>query len=47
MLCNYLGEESFQKGLRAYLKKFQYSNAVTNDLWDSLSEASGQVDLLD
>ncbi|VDD94199.1 unnamed protein product [Enterobius vermicularis] len=42
MLCNYLGEESFQKGLRAYLKKFQYSNAVTNDLWDSLSEASGQ-----
>lgn len=42
MLCNYLGEETFQSGLRKYLKKFQYSNAVTNDLWDALSEASGQ-----
>ncbi|MCP9257385.1 Aminopeptidase [Dirofilaria immitis] len=42
MLCNYLGEEIFQKGLRIYLKRFQYSNAVTNDLWDALSEASGQ-----
>ena len=43
MLGNYLGEETFQSGLRMYLKKFQYSNAVTNDLWDSLSKASGQV----
>ncbi|VDK73005.1 unnamed protein product [Onchocerca ochengi] len=42
MLCNYLGEETFQKGLRIYLKRFQYSNAVTDDLWDALSEASGQ-----
>ncbi|VDK49860.1 unnamed protein product, partial [Gongylonema pulchrum] len=43
MLCNYLGEETFQKGLQIYLKKFQYSNAVTADLWDALGEASGQV----
>uniref|UniRef100_A0A1I7VNP8 Aminopeptidase n=3 Tax=Loa loa TaxID=7209 RepID=A0A1I7VNP8_LOALO len=42
MLCNYLGEEIFQKGLRIYLTRFQYSNAVTTDLWNALSEASGQ-----
>ena len=43
MLCYYLGEETFQKGLRIYLNRFQYNNAVTVDLWDALSEASGQV----
>ncbi|VIO88592.1 Peptidase family M1 containing protein [Brugia malayi] len=42
MLCNYLGEETFQKALRIYLKRFQYNNAVTADLWKALSEASGQ-----
>ncbi|CAI4226209.1 unnamed protein product [Auanema sp. JU1783] len=42
MLCYYLGEKTFQKGLRLYLKKYQYGNAVTVDLWDCLSEASGQ-----
>lgn len=42
MLCYYLSEPVFQKGLRLYLKKFQYSNAVTQDLWTALSEASGQ-----
>ncbi|CAG9540352.1 unnamed protein product, partial [Cercopithifilaria johnstoni] len=42
MLCNYLGEETFQKGLWIYLKRFQYSNAVTVDLWNALSEASSQ-----
>lgn len=42
MLCYYLSEPVFQKGLRIYLKRFQYSNAVTQDLWTALSEASGQ-----
>ncbi|KAI1732802.1 peptidase family m1 domain-containing protein [Ditylenchus destructor] len=42
MLCNYLGMPTFQKGLRNYLKKFQYSNAETIDLWNALSEVSGQ-----
>ncbi|CAJ0921272.1 unnamed protein product, partial [Mesorhabditis belari] len=45
MLCFYLGEESFQKGLRIYLQRFQFSNAETNDLWKCLSEASG-VDVM-
>ena len=43
MLCNYLGEATFQKGMRAYLQRFQYSNAVTTDLWKAFSEASGEV----
>uniref|UniRef100_A0A0K0DBG3 Aminopeptidase n=1 Tax=Angiostrongylus cantonensis TaxID=6313 RepID=A0A0K0DBG3_ANGCA len=42
MLFHYLGEPTFQAGLRLYLKKFQYDNAVTLDLWDALHEASGQ-----
>ncbi|KJH43794.1 peptidase family M1 [Dictyocaulus viviparus] len=42
MLFNYLGESTFQAGLRLYLKKFEYDNAITLDLWDALSEASGQ-----
>jgi hypothetical protein len=43
MLFNYLGEPTFQKGLRIYLDKHKYSNAETKDLWQSLSEASGIV----
>lgn len=42
MLVTYLGEKSFQTGLRAYLKKHQYKNARTEDLWTALSEASGK-----
>uniref|UniRef100_A0A914CYE7 Puromycin-sensitive aminopeptidase n=1 Tax=Acrobeloides nanus TaxID=290746 RepID=A0A914CYE7_9BILA len=42
MLCYYLSEPVFQDGLRRYLKKFQYNNAETIDLWNALSEASGQ-----
>uniref|UniRef100_A0A914C199 Aminopeptidase n=1 Tax=Acrobeloides nanus TaxID=290746 RepID=A0A914C199_9BILA len=40
MLCNFLGEPTFQKALRNYLKKYQYSNAETKDLWDALSAVS-------
>jgi len=42
MLVNYLGEESFKTGLQNYLRKFQYSNAKTDDLWNSLTAASGK-----
>lgn len=42
MISKYLGEDAFQKGLQTYLKKFSYSNAVTSDLWDHLSLASGK-----
>lgn len=42
MLVAYLGEETFKKGMQCYLKKHQYGNAQTQDLWNSLSEASGK-----
>ncbi|KAI5056620.1 hypothetical protein GOP47_0028438 [Adiantum capillus-veneris] len=42
MLQTYLGAEVFQKGLMAYIKKYAYKNARTEDLWLSLSEASGE-----
>ncbi len=42
MLHQYMGEEDFKKGLRAYLKKFAYTNATTSDLWTSLEDASGK-----
>lgn len=40
MLDNFLGNETFVKGLNGYLNKFSYSNAKTADLWASLSNAS-------
>uniref|UniRef100_A0A914GSD8 Aminopeptidase n=1 Tax=Globodera rostochiensis TaxID=31243 RepID=A0A914GSD8_GLORO len=40
MLFTHLGELTFQKALRIYLKRHQYGNADTEDLWQSLSEAS-------
>jgi puromycin-sensitive aminopeptidase len=42
MLEQYLGEEVFRDGIRAYLKKHSYANTVTTDLWDALEENSGQ-----
>jgi aminopeptidase 2 len=41
MLSSWMGEDVFLKGIRSYLKKHQYSNAKTIDLWESLSEACG------
>jgi aminopeptidase N len=42
MLSSHLGTDTFLLGVSNYLKKHQYSNATTNDLWSALSEASGQ-----
>lgn len=42
MLHAYLGSDGFRDGLRIYLKRHQYQNAVTDDLWAALSEASGK-----
>lgn len=41
MLATYLGEAKFQKGLQIYLKRHQYANATTQDLWQALAESSG------
>jgi len=40
MLSNRIGEAAFRKGLTIYLKRFQYKNAVTEDLWNALSEVA-------
>jgi puromycin-sensitive aminopeptidase len=42
MLEQFLGAEVFRKGISAYLKKHQYNNTETGDLWDALETASGQ-----
>ncbi|XP_067928547.1 puromycin-sensitive aminopeptidase-like [Watersipora subatra] len=42
MLHSWIGDEAFRKGLNQYLSKFAYKNAFTEDLWDSLAEASGK-----
>jgi len=42
MLHDWIGAESFKKGLHKYLTKFSYKNAFTEDLWEALGEASGK-----
>lgn len=42
MLEEFLGAETFRRGLHAYLSAHQYANARTEDLWAALEEASGQ-----
>ncbi|HJT10498.1 MAG TPA: M1 family metallopeptidase [Candidatus Nitrosotalea sp.] len=40
MLEDFIGQETFRNGLHSYLKKHEYSNATTEDLWNSLGTAS-------
>jgi puromycin-sensitive aminopeptidase len=42
MLEQYLGAEEFRKGVSLYLRKHEYGNAETTDLWDAIEESSGQ-----
>jgi puromycin-sensitive aminopeptidase len=42
MLEQYLGGEGFRKGISLYLKKHQYANTETGDLWDALQEATSE-----
>lgn len=44
MLKDFLSEEKFQKGIIHYLKKFKYTNAKNNDLWNSLSNSCSDGD---
>ncbi|KAG8910494.1 Aminopeptidase 2 mitochondrial, partial [Tulasnella sp. 408] len=41
MLSNYVGEETFLRGVSIYLSKHLYGNSVTRDLWKGIGEASG------
>ena len=40
MLEQFLRPEVFRDGIRRYLKKHQFANTETSDLWDALEEAS-------
>ncbi len=42
MAAKFCGERGFTDGVRQYVKKFQYQNTVTKDLWDCLASASGK-----
>jgi len=42
MLEDYLGEDAFRAGVRAYMKKYALGNTVTDDLWVELEKASSQ-----
>ncbi|SCV72291.1 BQ2448_4985 [Microbotryum intermedium] len=42
MLSNFIGQDTFIRGVSIYLKRFLYGNSITKDLWDGVSEASGK-----
>src|SRR5437016_8453900 len=42
MLESFLGEEPFRDGIRRYMQAHKYSNSITADLWNALTEASGK-----
>lgn len=42
MIENYLGENDFRAGIRAYMAKHRYSSTTTADLWNALGAASGK-----
>jgi aminopeptidase N len=42
MIEDYLGEEAFRGGMRIYMRRHQYSNSTTSDLWAALQEASSK-----
>ncbi|MBI4533910.1 MAG: M1 family metallopeptidase [Candidatus Melainabacteria bacterium] len=42
MLEQYLGSDQLRQGISLYLKKHQYANAETTDLWDAIEASSKQ-----
>lgn len=40
MLEGMLGEEVFRVGVSAYLKRYEFNNAETDDLWTELQTAT-------
>lgn len=42
MLQQYIGDEAFKEGLRAYFKTHAYKNTVADDLWQAFTDASGK-----
>jgi len=44
MFESYVGESTFQKGMRAYIQDHKYGNATADDLVDSIAKAAGKGD---
>ena len=42
MLENFMGPEEFRIGIKRFLERFKYGNAVTNDLWKELEGVSSK-----
>jgi tricorn protease interacting factor F2/3 len=42
MLERYVGPEAFRAGVSEYLRRFQYKNSESRDLWAALERASGR-----
>lgn len=42
MIVDFIGEQSFRRGVSSYLKKHAHSNAGSGRLWEELEEASGK-----
>jgi aminopeptidase N/puromycin-sensitive aminopeptidase len=42
MVENWVGEETFRKGVQAYLAEHAYANATAEDFWNAQARASGQ-----
>jgi puromycin-sensitive aminopeptidase len=40
MLEQYLGADKFRDGIRLYLRRHEYGNAETTDLWDALEDST-------
>ena len=44
MFENYVGEKTYQKGMRAYIQTHKFGNAVSNDLVDAIAKAADKGD---
>ncbi|MEO6227322.1 MAG: M1 family metallopeptidase [Thermomonas sp.] len=44
MFENFVGEKTFQNGMRAYIQTHKFGNAITNDLVDAIADAAGKKD---
>ncbi|XP_069668648.1 aminopeptidase A-like isoform X2 [Periplaneta americana] len=45
MLEDFLGEKEFRDGITAFLNKFKFANAVTQDLWNQLQTVAKDVNV--
>jgi aminopeptidase N len=42
MIESYVSPDVFRRGVNAYLRKFEYSNATAEDFWAAMAQASGR-----